>query len=152
MGEIAIIGAPVDLGAGRRGVDMGPSAIRYAGLQERLEALGHRVRDMGNITVPLAEQIDAPVPGEKLRYLEPLVAIDKALAQQVRAVAAEGAFPLVLGGIFYREAHLAMELVADSGRLIGLDLLEVNPILDHHNVTAELAVEFALSALGQRIF
>ena len=58
----------------------------------------------------------------------------------------------VLGGIFYREAHLAMELVADSGRLIGLDLLEVNPILDHHNVTAELAVEFALSALGQRIF
>src|SRR5438093_10575284 len=98
MRTIAIIGAPVDLGAGRRGVDMGPRAIRYAGLQERLEALGHRVRDMGNITVPLAEQIDAPVPGEKLRYLEPLVAIDKALAQQVRAVVAEGAFPLVLGG------------------------------------------------------
>jgi arginase len=57
----------------------------------------------------------------------------------------------VLGGIFYREAHLAMELVAESGRLIGLDLVEVNPILDARNVTAELAVQFALSALGKRI-
>ena len=44
MRDIAIIGTPVDLGAGRRGVDMGPSAIRYAGLKERLEALGHRFR------------------------------------------------------------------------------------------------------------
>src|SRR5215217_4415255 len=57
----------------------------------------------------------------------------------------------VLGGISYREAHLAMEMVAQSGRLLGLDLVEVNPILDSHNVTAELAVEFALSALGKRI-
>ena len=57
----------------------------------------------------------------------------------------------VLGGIFYREAHLAMEFVAESERLIGLDLLEVNPILDERNVTADLAVEFALSALGKRI-
>src|SRR5215217_2094252 len=58
----------------------------------------------------------------------------------------------VLGGISYREAHLAMEMVAQSGRLLGLDLVEVNPILDSHNVTAELAVAFALSALGKRIF
>ena len=299
MSDIAIIGAPVDLGAGRRGVDMGPSAIRYAGLKERLESLGHRVRDLGNLTVPLAEQCPAPALGEKLRYLKPLVAINEELARQVAAIVAEGAFPLVLGGdhslaigsvsglaykrrvgviwldahgdfntpettpsgnihgmsmaaltgrghsaltsllaegpvlhdgdaalvgirsldplerealrgsgvhvftmhdvdrrglaavmeeailrvtektagfhisfdldaldpsaapgvgtpvlggIFYREAHLAMELAAASGRLIGLDLLEVNPILDSYNRTAELAVEFALSALGQRIF
>ncbi len=58
----------------------------------------------------------------------------------------------VLGGISYREAHLAMELVAASGKLIGLDLVEVNPILDQRNATAKLAVQFALSALGKRIF
>jgi arginase len=58
----------------------------------------------------------------------------------------------VLGGITYREAHLAMELVAASGRLISLDLVEVNPILDTRNMTALLAVEFALSALGKTIY
>lgn len=297
--DIAIIGAPVDLGAGRRGVDMGPGAIRYAGLKERLEALGHRVRDLGNVPVPLAEQFEPPHPGERLRYLEPIVEINLALARQVAAAVAEGQFPLilggdhslaigsiagtararrvgviwidahgdfntpettpsgnihgmsvaaltgrgdarltsllgggpvlrdsdvamvgirdldarerevlrasgiqvftmhdidrrglasvmeeaimrvsvgtagchisldmdaldpaeapgvgtpVLGGISYREAHLAMELIAQSGKLLSMDLVEVNPILDSHNVTAELAVEFALSALGKRIF
>lgn len=299
MHTIAIIGVPVDLGAGRRGVDMGPSAIRYAGLQERLAALGHNVRDLGNITVPLAEQIHLPAPNERLRYLDPLVEINIALAHKVDVIVADGSFPLVLGGdhsiaigsvnglaargrrvgviwvdahgdfntpettpsgnihgmglaaltgrghpaltallgagpilhdsdvalvgirdldtferealraagisvftmhdvdrrglatvmeeaiarvsantvgfhvsfdldaldpseapgvgtpvlggISYREAHLAMELIAESGRLIGMDLVEVNPILDSHNVTAGLAVEFALSALGKRI-
>ena len=299
MRDIAIIGTPVDLGAGRRGVDMGPSAIRYAGLKERLEALGHRVRDLGNIHVPLVEQIAPPAVGEKLRYLDALVEINLALAEQVAAVVADGSFPLilggdhslstgsisgvargrrigviwmdahgdfntpettpsgnihgmsvaaltgrghprlasllgggavlrdadiamvgirdldsreraalhvagiqvftmhdidrrglasvmeeaimrvsvntagfhvsldmdaldpaeapgvgtpVLGGISYREAHLAMELVAQSGKQVGMDLVEVNPILDQRNATAELAVEFALSALGKRIF
>lgn len=298
MRDIAIIGVPVDLGAGRRGVDMGPSAIRYAGLKERLEELGHQVFDLGNIVVPLAEQFDPPESGETLRYLEAIVEVNLALAQQVAAAVAGGIFPLVLGGdhsvaigsisglarnrrigviwvdahgdfntrettpsgnihgmsvatltgrghpaltslldpgpvlrdsdlalvgirdldllerkalrasgihiftmhdvdrrgltavmeeaiacvtaetvgfhvsfdmdaldpseapgvgtpvlggLFYREAHLAMELVAQSGRLIGMDLVEVNPILDSHNVTAELAVEFALSALGKQI-
>ena len=303
MRDIAIIGVPVDLGAGRRGVDMGPSAIRYAGLKERLAELGYCVRDLGNVVVPLAEQIEPPAPGEKLRYLEPLAEVNRALARQVAAASAAGAFPLilggdhslaigsvsglargrrigmiwvdahadfntaeitpsgnihgmsvaaltgrghpsltrlldsdggasgavlrdadvalvgirdvdpleraalrgsgihvftmydvdrrgmaavmeeaiahvsaetegfhisfdmdaldpreapgvgtpVLGGISYREAHLAMELAAKSGKLIGLDLVEVNPILDEHNTTARLAVQFALSALGKRI-
>jgi arginase len=57
----------------------------------------------------------------------------------------------VKGGLDYREAHLAMETVADSGRLIGLDLVEVNPVLDIQNQTAVLAVELALSAMGLRI-
>jgi arginase len=298
MRDIAIIGVPVDLGAGRRGVDMGPSAIRYAGLKERLEGLGHRLRDLGNVAVPIAEQIELPAPGETLRYLAALVEINRALAGQVAAIVDSGAFPLilggdhslaigsvnglargrrigliwvdahadfntaettpsgnihgmsvaaltgrghpalaallgtgpvlrdtdvalvgirdvdqqeraalresglhiftmhdidrrglaivmeeaitrvsadtdgfhvsfdmdaldpteapgvgtpVLGGISYREAHLAMELVSASGQLIGLDLVEVNPILDARNVTADLAVQFALSALGKRI-
>src|SRR3954463_10864061 len=98
MHDIAIIGTPVDLGAGRRGVDMGPSAIRYAGLKERLEALGHRVRDLGNIAGPLCEQFESPAQGEKLRYREPLIQINLALAEQVAAVVAAGGFPLVLGG------------------------------------------------------
>jgi arginase len=297
--DIAIIGAPVDLGAGRRGVDMGPGALRYAGLKERLEALGYRVRDLGNVPVPLAGQFALPGDDEKLRYLDPIVEINQALARQVAAAVSEGSFPLVLGGdhsiaigsitgvardrrvgviwidahgdfntpqttpsgnihgmsvaaltgrghprltsligngtvlrdadvamvgirdldgaerdalrasgiqvftmhdidrrglasvmeeaimrvsvgtagfhvsldmdaldpseapgvgtpvlggISYREAHLAMELVAQSGKLLSMDLVEVNPILDSHNVTAQLAVEFALSALGKRIF
>jgi arginase len=57
----------------------------------------------------------------------------------------------VVGGITYREAHLAMEMLADSGKLIGLDLVEVNPVLDERNRTAEIARELILSALGKRI-
>jgi arginase len=57
----------------------------------------------------------------------------------------------VRGGLNYREAHMVMELVADSQRLIALDLVEVNPTLDLRNTTAEFASELALSALGKRI-
>jgi arginase len=57
----------------------------------------------------------------------------------------------VKGGLNYREAHMVMEIVADSGRLQGLDLVEVNPILDDRNTTAILGVELAASALGQKI-
>ncbi len=296
--DIAIIGVPLDLGAGRRGVDMGPSAIRYAGLNERLAQLGHRVRDLGNISVPLAEECSPPALDERLRYLDPIIAVNRKLAERVAAVVADGALPVVLGGdhslaigsvggvargrrigliwvdahgdfntpettpsgnihgmglaalvghgapgltqlngaapvlrpedvalvgvrdldplereairssgihiftmhdidrrgmaavmdeaimcvsaatagfhvsfdldvldpteapgvgtpvlggISYREAHLAMELVAASGRLLGLDLVEVNPILDTFNATAQRAVAFALSALGKSI-
>jgi arginase len=65
---------------------------------------------------------------------------------------APGVGTAVPGGITYREAHLAMELVCDSGRLTSLDLVEVNPILDRENRTAHLATELALSAVGKRIF
>ncbi|HCF84199.1 MAG TPA: arginase, partial [Ktedonobacter sp.] len=57
----------------------------------------------------------------------------------------------VRGGLTYREAHLAMELIADSGKLISMDVVEVNPILDRENATALLAVELVLSALGKKI-
>jgi len=52
----------------------------------------------------------------------------------------------------YREAHLACEMIAETGRLVGMDLVEVNPILDERNRTAALAVELAMSALGQRVW
>jgi arginase len=57
----------------------------------------------------------------------------------------------VRGGLTYREAHMIMELIADSGHLIGMDVVEVNPILDRENATAQLAVELIMSALGKKI-
>src|SRR5262249_18329612 len=56
------------------------------------------------------------------------------------------------GGLSYREAHLLMEMVAESGKMLSLDLAEVNPLEDSHNQTAELASELILSALGKRIY
>lgn len=298
MHEIAIIGVPIDLGAGRRGVDMGPSAMRYTGLHGRLEALGCTVRDTGNLPAPMVETSASPPPGSRLRYLEPIAALCEALAATVAAAVEHGALPLVLGGdhslaigsaggsargrtlgliwidahadfntaettpsgnihgmsvaaltgrghptltglagrlpairpehvaligvrdldpkerealrssgiyvatmhevdrrgmaavvdeaarvvttgtdgfhlsfdldvldpreapgvgtpvpggISRREAHLAMEILAQTGGIRSLDLVEVNPILDERNATAELAVELVLSALGKRI-
>jgi arginase len=57
----------------------------------------------------------------------------------------------VRGGATYREAHLAMEMICDTGKLVGLDVVETNPILDERNRTAELAVQLAKSAFGHRI-
>jgi arginase len=57
----------------------------------------------------------------------------------------------VPGGVTYREAHLAMEMIADSGKMASLEVVEVNPVIDAHNRTAQLGVELALSALGKRI-
>ena len=58
----------------------------------------------------------------------------------------------VRGGATYREAHLAMEIAADNGHMLGMEIVEVNPILDERNQTAELAVELACSAFGKKIF
>src|SRR5215469_7094827 len=67
--QICVIGAPIDLGADRRGVDIGPRAIRYAGLQEQLQRLGHSVHDMDNLAIPLADNQPGGKP--RLKYLEP---------------------------------------------------------------------------------
>jgi arginase len=297
--EVALIGVPIDLGAGRRGVDMGPSAMRYTGLSERLRALGYAVRDLGNLTAPMVETSSRPADDERLRYLEPIADLCAQLADRVAEAVAEDCVPLILGGdhslsigsisgsarqrrlgvlwidahadyntaettpsgnihgmslaaltgnghplltglagsipavrpehcaiigvrdidplerealrrsgihvyamheldrrglaavldeamslvsnrtdgfhvsfdmdvmdpgeapgvgtpvfggMTYREAHLAMEMLADSGRVRSIDLVEVNPILDSRNATAELAVELALSALGKRVY
>ena len=57
----------------------------------------------------------------------------------------------VRGGATYREAHLAMEIIADHGRLLSFEIVEVNPVIDEHNLTADLAVELACSAFGKKI-
>jgi arginase len=294
--RVAVIGAALDLGAGRRGVDMGPSAIRYAGLDARLEELGYECVDRGNVETAVAEatavgdeharflpQIketcirvadlvaesaggsDLPLvlggdhsvalgslgglarvhgPGGVLwidahgdlnspetsptgnvhgmvlaaalglagpRFEEdgwglPAVAesrvalfgvrsldegerevlagldariftmsdvdrlgVERAVREALAHVAgpgfvhvsldmdvvdpdvAPGVGTPVRGGLSYREAHFALELIADSGLLSSLDVVEVNPILDRENETGKLAVELVASALGARI-
>jgi arginase len=298
--QIDIIGVPIDFGSGRRGVDMGPSAIRYAGLEAGLRALGHSVSDLGNVEVPPSETCTIDDP--RLKYLDPIVDVLSRLADRVQANIAAGHTSLVLGGdhsialgsvagaardrdlgliwldthgdfntsetspsgnihgmplaalcgygdprlvalkgalhggagvrvenvaivgardldsqekrlmreagitvfsmesvdrfgiaevmrraievasrgtdgiyvsldldvidpryapgvgtpypggLSYREAHLAVEMLAETKRIVGLDLVEVNPILDHLNNTAELAVQLALSAFGKRVW
>jgi arginase len=296
-----IIGVPLDLGGSRRGVDMGPSAFRIAGLGELIGSLGRRVVDKGNLVTPIRETQD-PADGQK-KYIRPIQDVCRALYQTCLASLDEGAFPLVLGGdhslaagsvaasaewvrrttskplgvlwvdahgdmntpqttssgnvhgmplaallgqeprelaafgespalapehtvivgvrnldeeekdqilgsgvhvftmkdidregiatvaeraialasagtggihvsfdldvcdpaiapgvgtpvkggLDYRESHMILELVADSQRLVALDLVEVNPTLDLRNTTAEFGTELALSALGKRI-
>src|SRR5579859_142084 len=282
--KIKILGVPLDLGASRRGVDMGPSAVRVAGLEARLEELGHVVEDGGNIAVAIAEQKKSGDPQAK--YLKEITATCTKHAEQVLKTLEAGKFPLVLGGdhsvaagtvagvaeffrqqrrvqeqkigliwidahadintpetspsgnvhgmplaaimglgpaeladiygfkpkvhpencvlvgvrdvdergmrtvieealrvagrgtagyhvsldmdwidpedapgvgtpvrggATYREAHLAMEILADHGRMLSFEIVEVNPVIDEHNRTADLAVELACSAFGKKI-
>jgi len=302
MANIRIIGVPMDLGASRRGVDMGPFAVRYTDLRERLARIGHTVEDAGNIAVPLRE--DAERGAQRgAHFLGAISAVSKLVANETEAALRSGSVPLLLGGdhsfaggsiagaarfharqdqrigviwldahgdlntpgtshsgnvhgmplahllghgdhefahiagtkpaldaanvalvgvrdldaperehvkawglraltmrdidehgvrtvmqraievagtgtagiwlsfdldclspdvapgvgtavpggMTIREAHLAMEMLADTGRLIGMDVVEVNPVLDERNRTAELATELILSALGKRI-
>jgi arginase len=94
--EIAVIGATLDLGQGRRGVDMGPSAIRYAGLEERLVSLGHVVRDHGNVETAVPEA--TTVHDERARFLPEIKETCARVAAKVVEESTAGALPLVLGG------------------------------------------------------
>src|SRR5712691_3703647 len=94
--HIAIIGAPMDLGAGRRGVDMGPSALRVAGLNEKLKALAYEVDDLGNIAVDQPES--APTGPSNARYLAQIAHTCARLSDLVAGAAEHGRTPLVLGG------------------------------------------------------
>src|SRR6266404_5487799 len=120
--KIRILGVPLDLGQSRRGVDMGPSAVRVAGLEARLEALGHIVEDGGNIAVAIAEQRKSGDPHAK--YLKEITATCTKHAEQVMKTLEAGKFPLVLGGDhsvaagtvagvaeFYRKQHQRAGLI-----------------------------------------
>ena len=93
---VAVIGAALDLGAGRRGVDMGPSAIRYAGLEARIEGLGLRCEDCGNVTTAVAEA--SAVGDERVRFLDQIKETCARIADLVVRAVERGAMPLVLGG------------------------------------------------------
>jgi arginase len=303
MANIRIIGVPMDLGTSRRGVDMGPFALRYADLRERLEKLGHSVEDSGNVTVAMRE--DAERSAQRgAHFLGAITDVCREVAKRTQAALKAKRTPLVLGGdhalaagsiagaaahlaasrrrlgvvwidahgdintpssstsgnvhgmplahllghgdaalaglsgkkkgavnaedvalvglrdlddaerehikawklnarsmreldergvrtvmreviehvsrqtagiwvsldldvldpavapgvgtaapggMTYREAHLAMELLADTGKIVGMDLVEANPVLDVRNQTAEIGAQLALSAFGKRI-
>jgi arginase len=299
--HIAIIGAPLDLGQGRRGVDMGPSAVRVANLNARVASLGYHVEDRGNVPVEQAES--APEGHPRAKYLPQIATTCQRLAEAVEETLTGGGLPLVLGGdhsvavgtvsgvshffrqrdqsigliwldahadmntpesspsgnvhgmplacivgrgpeeltsifdyqpkveprnvvivglrevdtpekpnvreygvhtftmreideqgmrtvmrraielacdgtagfhlsldmdfvdprdapgvgtpvrggVTYREAHLAMEMICDSRRMLSMEVVEVNPVIDEVNRTADLAVELVMSGLGKRI-
>jgi arginase len=99
--EARIIGAPSDYGANRRGVDMGPSAVRYAGLQAELEDAGVTCTDRGDVTAPPAETQDADkrVPEQgRAKFVDEVEAVSHEVAEEVEAAIADGATPLVVGG------------------------------------------------------
>jgi arginase len=94
--KIRIIGVPMDLGQSRRGVDMGPSALRVAGLQARLKQLGHHVEDIGNMFVKQAEE--QPYGEKRAKYLHEIAETCQGLAELTERSMVEGHLPLVLGG------------------------------------------------------
>ncbi|HLS59664.1 MAG TPA: arginase [Virgibacillus sp.] len=96
INNISIIGVPMDLGQSRRGVDMGPSAIRYAGVVERLEQLDYIVRDLGDIVISRPDDKDEQE--DNLRNLRQVASGNQKLAEMVNAEVGQKKFPLILGG------------------------------------------------------
>ena len=93
---VNIIGFPMDLGADRRGVDMGPSALRIAGLREKLERLGYQIVDSGDIYIQIMEK--QKITNPKLKYLNEILKTSRVLARKVERVLEKKHFPLCLGG------------------------------------------------------
>ena len=93
---VHVLGVPMDLGSGRRGVDMGPSAIRIAGLEDRLRDLGHQVVDEGDLVIKNMEALK--VGDVHARYLAEIARAAKLAAGKVERIMTKGHFPLVLGG------------------------------------------------------
>jgi arginase len=110
--RVTLIGVPLDLGAGRRGVDMGPSALRAAGAQAKVEALGYDVDDWGDLPVKIQE---TQGPGDpRLKYLKEILEVCGHLRDRVEKAAASGALPVVLGG----DHSVAMGTIAGLARLL----------------------------------
>lgn len=93
---IDIVGFPIDLGSGRRGVDMGPSALRIAHLSEKLINLGYKVNDLGDINIQIIEK--QKVFNPNLKYLPEIIKTNKLLAAKVEKILDRNNFPLILGG------------------------------------------------------
>jgi arginase len=93
---VHLLGVPMDLGSGRRGVDMGPSAIRIAGVADRLTELGHKVVDEGDIVIKNMEELK--VGNERARYLSEIARAAAIIARKIERIMGLGHFPLVLGG------------------------------------------------------
>lgn len=119
MPDIHLIGVPLDLGAGRRGVDMGPSALRIAGIAEKIGALGHRVTDKGDIETPIQEMRAEGDPAKK--YIREITAVCGQLCSSALESLRDGAIPIVLGGDHSLGAG-SVAAAAASARQQGLPL------------------------------
>ncbi|EGQ2950813.1 arginase [Staphylococcus pseudintermedius] len=210
---IELIGAPTTFGQKKLGVNLGPDAIRYAGVLPRLKRIGHEVIDTGNVDVPPVDIEKFMSQQEGLQNYEEILAFSKSLKEKVsdsirqqhfpvilggdhslaigsisgvaehydhlgviwydahgdlnvpeespsgnmhgmplRILAGEGDEKLVqLGGLTYRESHYALELLNQSGMITSMDIVEVNPLLDVENHTAEQAVALLGSFFGETL-
>lgn len=96
--KLKIVGAPMDLGADRRGVDMGPSVVRIAGLSAKLQEMGYEVEDIGNVPVDLAETLTVGETDRRHKYLAQVVKSSEILAERVEWILEQEALPIILGG------------------------------------------------------
>lgn len=109
---LSVIGVPMDLGAGRCGADMGPAAIRNAGLITRLERLGYQVKDEGDLNVKRFGPLSVPSAPDTLRHLDEIAAVNEQLCEAVAKADGDGRLPLVLGG----DHSIAIGTVAGMSR------------------------------------
>ena len=123
---ISLLGVPLDLGAGRRGVDMGPSAMRLAGIARRLERLGHAVEDEGNLDAPVAEALEGP-GDPSAHYLPEVVRVLEELAARVRATRDCGRLPVVLGGDHSIALGTVSGMAGGGGGRLGLVWVDAHP-------------------------
>ena len=115
---VSVIGVPLDLGAGRRGVDMGPSAMRNAGLVGKIRGLGREVVDEGDLAAPVVESLAGP-GNENARYLPEIAGVLEALAERVRRARLAGRLPLILGGDHSIALGTVSGMAAAGGGVIG---------------------------------
>lgn len=94
--KLGIIGVPLDLGGNHRGVDMGPYAVRHAGLMDRLRRVGYEVKDFGNVEVPVMETLDPGAPNA--RYLAEIAEVSENLCSRIQAIMEQGYLPITVGG------------------------------------------------------
>ncbi len=120
---VGIFGVPMDLGQSRRGVDMGPSAIRYARLEAAIGELGHPVADLGNAAVPLPELVENDEP---VRHLEAVRGVCEAVAERAAEVVSGGLFPIFLGGDHSIAIGTVAGVAASSGGRTGVIWLDAH--------------------------
>jgi arginase len=147
--RVDVIGVPMDLGADRRGVDMGPSAIRYAGLHAALERLGITAVDRGNIPVRVAES--ASIEEASAKYLPIITEACAALADVVTDVIGAGGFPLVLGGDHSIAIGTLAGVARTRGRAPGIIWVDAHgdintPLTSPSGNVHGMPVHFALEA------
>jgi arginase len=131
---VEIIGVPMDLGGNRRGVDMGPSAIRYADLVGRLRRMGIAVKDQGNLIVPDPGQERTHTPDPRAHFHQEIVGVAEELAERVAGVVRRGAIPLVLGGD-HSVAMGTLAGLARAGKRPGVIWMDAHPDINSPETT-----------------